>query len=179
MGKKPAKLLDESGLREYALRLLAARALTVAQLKQRLRPRAADPASVEKIVAQLKEYGALDDRRFAETFSAARAASGQFGRTRVLAELVKRKVAAKVAEQAVRRAFEGLDEDRMAAEWLERKYRNQDLAAVLAQPAKLAAAYRRLRHAGFSSGAAIRVLKRYSEQADHLEGLEEMPPAEE
>jgi SOS response regulatory protein OraA/RecX len=69
MRKKPARLLEEGELREYALRLLAARALTVAQLKQRLRPRAADPASVDRIVAQLKEYGALDDRRFAENFS--------------------------------------------------------------------------------------------------------------
>jgi SOS response regulatory protein OraA/RecX len=91
----------------------------------------------------------------------------------VLAELVKRKVAAKVAEQAVRRAFQGLDEDRLAAEWLERKYRNQDLAALFSQPSKLAAAYRRLRHAGFSSGSAIRALKRWAEQADQLEGLEE------
>lgn len=178
MRKRRGQLLEETELRDYALRLLAARALTVAQLKQRLRPRAADPASVERIVTQLREYGALDDRRFADSFSSARAASGQFGRTRVLAELLNRKVAPKVAEQAVRRAFEGLDEDRMAAEWLERKYRNQDLVAVLAQPARLAAAYRRLRHAGFSSGAAIRALKRYSGQADRLEELEEAPPAD-
>jgi|YNPMSStandDraft_1061717.scaffolds.fasta_scaffold02733_7 regulatory protein len=178
MGKKPARLLEEPGLKDYALRLLAARALTVAQLKQRLRPRAADPAAVDRVVAWLKEYGALDDRRFAEAFSSARAASGQFGRARVLAELVKRKVASRVAEQAVRQAFRNLDEDRMAAEWLERKYRNQDLAALLAQPARLASAYRRLRHAGFSSGAAIRALKRYSQQAEQLEGLEDGADAE-
>jgi SOS response regulatory protein OraA/RecX len=132
---------------------------------------------VEAVVAQLKEYGALDDRRFAESFSTSRAASGQFGRRRVLAELAKRKVAAKVAEQAVRKAFADLDEEQLVREWLERKYRNQDLAALLAEPAKLAGVYRRLRHAGFSPGAAIRVLKRFSQDAEQLEGLEPDSPA--
>jgi regulatory protein len=178
MRKKPAVKLEEADLKEYALRLLAGRALTVAQLKEKLRRRAADPGSVERIVLQLKEYGALDDRRFAESFSSARAASGQFGRRRVLAELAKRKVAAKVAEQAVRQAFAGVNEDEQVRAWLERKYRNQDLAALLAEPPKLAAAYRRLRHAGFSSGAAIRALRRFSENADQLEGLEPDSPAE-
>lgn len=176
MGKKPPPRLDETGLKDYALRLLAARALTVAQLKQRLRPRAANPGDVDRVVAQLKEYGVLDDRRFAESFSAARSASGQFGRTRVLAELIRRRVAPRVAEQAVRQAYQGLDEDEMVRAWLERKYRNQDLPALLAQPAKLASVYRRLRHAGFSPGAAIRALRRYCEQAGELEGLEDAGP---
>lgn len=178
MKKKSPARLGEDELREYALRLLAGRALTVAQLKERLRRRAAEPASVERVVGQLKEYGALDDRRFAEMFSAARASSGQFGKRRVLAELARRKVAAKVAEQAVRQAFLGVDEDEMARAWLERKYRNQDLQALLAEPSKLAGAYRRLRHAGFSSGASVRALRRFSEQADQLEGLEPDSPAE-
>ena len=177
MRKKAPPSLDENGLKDYALRLLAARALTVAQLRQRLRPRAANPADVDRVVAQLKQYGVLDDRRFAESFSSARAASGQFGRSRVLAELARRKVAAKVAGEAVRQAFQGLDEDAMAQAWLERKYRNQDLPALLAQPSRLAAAYRRLRHAGFSSGAAIRALRRYSEHAGELEGLEDAAPS--
>ncbi|MFZ5928882.1 MAG: regulatory protein RecX [Acidobacteriota bacterium] len=178
MKRKTAVPLDEAGLKEYALRLLAGRALTVAQLKEKLRRRAADAASVERVVAQLKEYGALDDRRFAESFSSSRATSGQFGSRRVLAELARRKVASKVAEQAVRKAFQDLDEDQLVRAWLERKYRNQDLGALLGEPAKLAGVYRRLRHAGFSSGAAIRVLRRFSEQAEHLEGMEPDAPAE-
>lgn len=177
MRKKTAPL-QEAELRDYALRLLAARSLSVAQLKQRLRPRAADPSSVERIVAQLKEYGALDDRRFAESFSSSRAASGQFGRNRVLAELARRKVAPKVAEQAVRQAYQNLDEDSLVRSWLERKYRNQDLPALLAEPARLAAVYRRLRRAGFSSGASIRALRRFSDLADQLESLESESPAE-
>lgn len=177
MRKKPAPLAEPE-LLDYALRLLAARALSVAQLKQRLRPRAADPAAVDHVVARLKEYGALDDRRFAESFSSSRAASGQFGRSRVLAELARRKIAPKIADQAVRQAFQNLDEDQLIRSWLERKYRNQDLTALLAQPAKLAAVYRRLRRAGFSSGASIRALRRFSDLADQLDSLEPESPAE-
>ncbi|MGQ9917104.1 MAG: regulatory protein RecX [Bryobacteraceae bacterium] len=176
--RKKTTPLQEPELRDYALRLLSARALSVAQLKQRLRPRAADPAAIDRIVSQLKEYGALDDRHLAESFSYSRAASGQFGRSRVLAELARRKIGPKIAEQAVRQAFQNLDEDQLVRCWLERKYRNQDLTALLAQPAKLAAVYRRLRRAGFSSGASIRALRGFSDLADQLESLEPEDSAE-
>lgn len=177
MRKKPTPL-QEPELRDYALRLLSARALSVAQLKQRLRPRAADPAAVDRIVSRLKEYGALDDRRLAESISSSRAASGQFGRSRVLAELASRKIAPKIAEQAVRQAFQNLDEDQLVRCWLERKYRNQDLTALLVQPARLAAVYRRLRRAGFSPSASVRALRRFSDLADQLESLDSEDPAE-
>jgi hypothetical protein len=40
---------------------------------------------------------------------------------------------------------------------------------MLAEPKQLASIYRRLRGAGFSTSASIRVLKRYSEQAEALD----------
>lgn len=170
---RPPRKLNPDELREYAIRLLAGRAMSVAQLKERLRRRASDAAAVEEIVVELKAYGALNDRRFAESFSSARATSGAFGRQRVLADLLKRKVAPKVAERAVREAFEGADEEEAIARWLERKYRNMDLGAALQAPARLASVYRRLRQAGFGSGPAIRVLKRYASAAEQLEALED------
>ncbi len=57
--------------------------------------------------------------------------------------------------------------------FLKRKYRGKDLGAFLKEEKNLAAAYRRLRYAGFSSGGSIRALKRYASQADELEGMEE------
>lgn len=172
---QPRKL-DADELREYALKLLAARALSVAQLKEKLRRRALDPEAIDPIVAQLKEYGALNDRRYAETFSASRAASGAQGRQRVLSELLKRKVAPKLAQKAVQSAFAETDEFEMVAAWLERKYRNQNLAELLQEPARLASVYRRLRVAGFSSGASVRVLKRFAAEAGELESLEDSEP---
>jgi SOS response regulatory protein OraA/RecX len=170
--KTPAKLAAAE-LREYAARLLAGRALTVAELKQRLRRRAAEPASVDEIVAGLKEYHALDDQRLAESYAETRAGAGSFGKNRVLADLVKRKVAPRLAERAVANAYRDTDETAMIRDWLVRKYRNRDLGGLLAEPKGLASAYRRLRQAGFSSGASIRALKAYSAEAERLEEMDE------
>ena len=175
---QPRKL-DPDELRDYALKLLAARSLSVAVLKEKLRRRALDPAAIDPLIAQLKEYGAIDDRRYAEHFSTNRAAAGSHGSQRVLSDLLKRKVAPKVAQKAVRQAFDATDEPAMVASWFERKSRNQNLPELLRAPARLASAYRRLRVAGFSSSASIRVLKRFAAEAGQLESLEDAePPAD-
>lgn len=173
MAFKQPKKLEAGELREYAIRQLTARALSVGDLKAKLRQRAARVEDVDEVVAALKEAGALNDTRFAEHFSARRAVSGAYGKQRVMVELMKRRVAGKVAEKAVAEAFEGQDEVALIEGWLERKYRNQDLGALLQEPAKLAGVYRRLRQAGFATGPAVRVLKRFAAQAEELEGLEE------
>lgn len=173
---QPRKL-DPEELRDYALKLLASRALSVAQLKEKLRRRASDPESIDPLIAQLKEYGALNDRRYAESFSTNRASSGSHGSQRVLSELLKRKVAPKIAQKAVQNAFQDTNEPEMIAAWLERKYRNQNLSELLQEPARLASVYRRLRVAGFSSGASVRVLKRFAAEAGQLESLEDAEPA--
>jgi regulatory protein len=72
----------------------------------------------------------------------------------------------------VRKAYEDVDEPRLIEDFLSRKYRKIPLKEFLAEPKNLAAAYRRLRLAGFSSGNVIRTLKRYANEADELEAME-------
>ena len=170
--RNPPKLA-RAELKSYALRLLGAKALSVAQLKERLRRRAANAADVETVTEDLREYGFLNDRRFAEGFAASRRDTRGFGRQRVLSDLVKNKVASGVARKAVDEAFAGVDEPAMIADFLARKFRGQDLPALLKSPNKLASVYRRLRSAGFSTGNSIRALKKYSAEADQLESMEE------
>ncbi len=166
--KRPAKL-DSEALWQYALRALASRALSMGELREKLRARAQSADDIAAVVARLKDYGMLDDRKLAESYASARRENQGFGRHRVLRDLRGRRVAPAVAEKAVAQVFEGSDETSLVEAFLARKYRNVDLAAHLADPRKLAAAYRRLRYAGFSGGVAIRVLRRYSESAESLE----------
>lgn len=168
---KPPRKLDAEELRHYATKLLAGRALSVGEFKAKLRNRAADPACIDEIVLQFKDYGALNDQRYAGHFAESR--SGAMGRQRVLSDLMRKKVAPKVAEKAVAQAYAGTDEVALIEHWLERKYRNQDLGALLQEPAKLASVYRRLRQAGFATGPSVRVLKRYAAQAEQLEDMEQ------
>jgi regulatory protein len=168
------KQLDAAGLRDYAHRLLAGRPLSVDELRAKLRRRASNAADIEPIVAMLKEYGAVDDSKLAESFAASRRDSLGVGKQRVLADLTRRRVSGGIARRAVEDAYKDTDESAMITQWLERKYRHQDLGTLLKDPAKLASVYRRLRVAGFATGPAIKVLKRFAAAADELENLEDV-----
>jgi len=169
---KPKKF-ELDALSEYGLRLLAQRALSGGELRQKLRQRAAVEGDVEKVIARLKELKVLDDRQFAEHYAEIQAQSNRVGRQRVMRELLQKRVAHSVAQRAVGEAFAGTDESLQIEQFIHRKLRTQKAAEYLAEPKNLASMYRRLRTAGFSAGPSIRVLKRFSVQAEELEGLEE------
>lgn len=178
MPEKKKRSLTGDELYGYAIRLLGARALSSAEVREKLRARAAGAADVDAVLRKLNEYGFLDDARFAEHFAAARRDNQGFGRFRVTQDLRKRRVAPALAEKAAAEAFAEVDELEQARRYLERKYRGKDAAAFFAEQKHLASAYRRLRLAGFGSAAAIRVLKQYTKDAAALESLETEEPSE-
>lgn len=171
--RKPPRMLDATALFDYALKSLAARGLSISELRLKLQRRAAEPGDIDQVIVQLKEYGYLNDAQLAENFAAARRDNEGFGKSRVIRDLRRRRVAPAVAENAVAKAYEGVDETAAIEQYLGRKYRNKNLKELLSEDKNLASAYRRLVYAGFSSGASIRVLKRYAAGADELETLEE------
>jgi regulatory protein len=173
MAQRKPKKLEREALWNYALRALGGRAHSIGELREKLKRRAENGGDVDDVLARLKRAGYLDDRQFAETFAAARLTSRGFGPRRVLGDLRMKRVAPKVAEEAVREAFRDTDETKLIEEFLARKYRRLSLKEYLADPRQLASAYRRLRLAGFGSPESIRVLKRYAEGAEELESLEE------
>ena len=179
MTQRTGKLLQRDKLLSLALRSLGARAHSLGELRVKLERRAADVADVETVLAELKQAGYLDDRRFAESYAAARLENQGLGRMRVLRDLRSRRVAPQLAEKAADAIYRDTSEPDLIRAYLKRKYRGQALGAFLAEEKNLAAAYRRLRYAGFSAGSSIRVLKEYSRSADELESLESDEPGAE
>jgi regulatory protein len=169
LGKRAPKKLDADGLWSYSLKLLGGRALSTGEVRQKLTQRAENEADIEPTISKLRDYGYLNDTRFAESYAAWRRDNEGFGRMRVLRDLRQRRVAPNVAGEAVQQAFESTDETQQIEAYLERKYRNVNLGELLQDDRKLQSVFRRLRYAGFSAGAAVRVLKRYAAQADKLE----------
>lgn len=163
----PRKLNLEE-LKSYAHRTLTARPLSIAELRAKLRLKAAEPADIETVIAGLKEYKALDDERFAQQFSASRKENRGFGAGRVLRDLRQRRVSAPLAEKAVSELYAEADESELIAQYLARKYRNKNLKELLQDPKQLASAFRKLRAAGFSSARSLAVLKRYSALASDI-----------
>jgi regulatory protein len=174
--RKPPVKLAEDALFDYAVRSLANRACSSDELRFKLRGRAAKLSDVEPIITRLRELKYLDDKRFAELYTAMRVENDGFGRARVLQDLRGRRVASKLAEQTVSKAFVDKDENDLVAAYIERRMPRIAAGGHIGDERKLASAYRKLRRAGFSSGATLTVLKRF---AAHPELLDEPPPDDE
>jgi regulatory protein len=128
-------------------------------LKAKLRTRAAQPSDVDRVTVRLEGHGYLDDRRFAESYAAARVENDGFGRIRVLQDLRIHRVSGPTADQAVERALGNKSEAELIDTFIERRMASAFAAGPIADDRKLAAAYRKLRRAGFSSGAILSALK--------------------
>jgi regulatory protein len=176
MAKRPPKTLDREKLLSVALRALSGRAHSSGDLRAKLSRRAESPADVDAVIAQLKDSGYLNDRRFAENYAAARLQNQGLGKMRVLRDLRQRQVAPKLAEQVTEQTYAETKEVDLIEEFLQRKYRGKQLGAFLSEEKNLAAAFRRLRYAGFSAGESVRALKRYANQPEALDALESEEP---
>ena len=168
-----SKKLDLEGLMSYAGRSLARRAQSLSELRLRLKQRAARQEDVAEAIARLNRAGLLNDRQFADSFAQGRRDNQGFGKARVMRDLMARRVAPAVAKQAADAAYAEVDEPALIESFLERKYRGKNLGEMLAEPKHLASIYRRLRGAGFSASASIRVLKSFSQQAESLEEIDD------
>ena len=180
------KRLAEEELYWHAVKQLAMRARSVAELRRLLERRALRRQDVPTVLARVKKRGYLNDERFAETFAAARLENQRLGRVRVVHDLRLRLVAPEVAQRAVRSAYEGVDEAHLLRQHLARRLRSDRLGPdrlghsgppqnpqPLENPQKLASLYRALRRAGFSHGAVLAELRRLQADPELLEHLEE------
>jgi regulatory protein len=177
--KERKRTLDTAQLWEYALRTLGGRAQSTGELREKLKARAERAEDVDATIARLKDYGYLNDKRFAESFAAARLENEGLGKTRVLADLSRRRVAPAVAQQTVGKVYENVSEEALAEEFVRRKFRMAAKEALFQDDKQMASAYRRLIRAGFRSGTAIAVLKRFARDPDLLDGFEPPEEAEE
>ncbi|HWC17023.1 MAG TPA: regulatory protein RecX [Terriglobales bacterium] len=170
-GPRQKRKLDNAELYEYAVASLARKMRTVAELKRLLRARAADNDdgmhAVEAIIAKLKEQKYLNDSRYAAAYSQYRQTNEKFGRHRVITDLKAKGVHSDVIEQAVTNAYEDVNEEKLARQFVERKRlkkpQNQRESARI---------FRMLVRAGFSSSTVFKVLKTWKVDDEVLAVLE-------
>ena len=143
------------------------------QLTSKLRLKAAVPADVDATIERLRGIGYLNVERFAESFANWRVENAGFGKARVLSDLRGRRVPPKLAEQAVAQVMEGRSEDQMVDAYISRRMPALAAGGKIEDQKKLASAWRRLRRAGFSSGASLAALKRLAARPEELDEPEE------
>jgi len=164
---------SEEEMYEYAVGALGRRMRTVAELKRLMRARVEDPESeyaetlVELVIRRLKDQGYLNDSSYAAYYSSMRRDNQKFGRGRVITELKTRGVHASVIDKAVETAYEGVDEEKQAREYLRKKRmqkpKDQKQAARI---------FRQLARAGFRTKTIFSILKMWNVDDDTLSALE-------
>ena len=159
------------------VRALASHAHSTGQLRVKLEQKAQKRADVDVVLARLKEYKHLDDRKFAESFAVSRLETRQLGKNRVLRDLRERRVAPSMAQRTVAKVYEQVDETNLIESYVRRHFRSAQREGLFAEEKELASAYRKLLRAGFASGNIVRVLKRFARDPELLDALE--PPPEE
>ena len=142
--------LDRSTARSEALKLLARRELSVAQVRARLRDRGHSPQAIDDAIAQLCESEALDDRRVARAYARTAAAVKGRGRLRVVRELQAIGIAKDIIAEAVGEVFADLPETTLLQQAIEKKLRGRRVETAQDR----ARLYRSLLQQGFP-GAAI------------------------
>lgn len=141
--------------RVVALRLLAQRRLSCAQLTQRLARRGYPAEEIRDAVASCEREGYLDDMTFAQLFIEGRAKA--VGDARLVAELVQRGIDREVAVDLVAKAER--DEGERLAAAVEKLFRTRP---AIGYPT----AARALERLGFSASAVYRRLRERAQSGD-------------
>lgn len=168
--KKP---YTEDELYEYAVGALARRMRTVAELKRLMRVRVEDAESeygqtlIELVIRRLKDQGYLNDSQYAAAFSSLRRDNQKFGRGRVVTDLKAKGVHGDLINKAVDAAFDGINDEKQAREYLRKK--RMEKPKDQKQAARI---FRQLVRAGFRTKTIITILKNWNVDDDTLTALE-------
>ena len=163
----------EDELYEYAVGSLSRRMRTVAELKRLMRARVEDAGSeygqtlIELVIRRLKDRGYLNDSHYAASYSSLRRDNQKFGRMRVITDLKTKGVHGSVIEKAIETAYEGVNEDTLARNYLRKKRLKKP-----ANQKEAARIFRQLQRAGFRPKTAITILKQWDVDEEVLATLE-------
>jgi regulatory protein len=145
---------------------------TVAEIKRLMRRRVGDQPHgdllVEVVVARLKEQRYLNDTSYAESYSRFRKENEKFGRLRVIQDLKIKGVHPEIIEKVVPAAYNDVNEEQLAREFLQRKRVGKPEGQK--QAARI---FRMMTRAGFPSRIIFRILKTWDVDDEMLAALEE------
>jgi regulatory protein len=139
-----------------ALRLLARRPYSLAEMRRALEKKYPDSNQVRKALARLRELHYLDDKKFAEHYASSLVRHRAFGRQRLRRELKAKLVDYRQIEPALAQAFEETSERDLLEHTLEKKLRTLRLPLT---PAKLAALCQSLRRRGFGGEDIMKAVR--------------------
>ena len=108
---------------QRAVKLLAAKPRSIAELRERLSEKCSNKAVVETVIARLREYGYLDDERYALGYAASKVRQQPIGRRRLEQSLALKKVDRAIADEALDQVFAEIPEEELLDRALQKRLR--------------------------------------------------------
>jgi regulatory protein len=123
---------------QRAGKLLAAKQRTVEELRERLlEGRGATRAAVDEVIERLREYGYLDDARFAHGYASLRVQQRPIGRHRLERDLRMKQIDKGTVDAALDQVFEAMPENEMIDRAIEKRIRLRGRPKTRAEAKKL------------------------------------------
>jgi regulatory protein len=168
---RPPRTVDAEKARartlQRAVKLLAAKPRSIEELRERLLEKEwTDEASADYALAKLKEYGYLDDARFAFGFASYRVRQKPVGRQRLARDLQTKKVSKETADAALELVYQETPEEELIARAIEKRVRLRGKPATRQETKSL---YDYLLRLGFSYDLIIRKVREASSVTDENE----------
>jgi regulatory protein len=109
---------------QRAAKLLAAKPRSIAELRERLLERQGVTENlVEEVIARLKEYGYLDDERYALSYASLKVKQRPIGRRRLQQDLKMKQVPGPVADEALDSVYAETPEEELIDRAIEKRVR--------------------------------------------------------
>lgn len=109
---------------ERAVKLLAAKPRSVAELRERLlRGKNTNEDVVETVISRLREYGYLNDERFAFGYASYKVKQRPVGRRRLERDLKLKKVESAVANEALEMVYTATPEEQLIEQAIAKRLR--------------------------------------------------------
>lgn len=155
---------------QRAVKLLAAKPRSVAELRERLLEKQwTTEEAVDAVLARLREYGYLDDERFAFGYASFKVRQKPVGRQRLQRALALKKVDKETADEALNLVFEETPEEQLIERAIEKRVRLRGRPKTRAETKSL---FDHLLRQGFSYELVIRKVRAVSEaDVDEEEAL--------
>jgi regulatory protein len=146
-----------------ALKMLARRELSEAQVRQRLARRGHEPDAIDAAMARLREERAIDDARVAEAIARTESSVRRRGKLRVKRRIESAGISSATARRAVDEVYGSIDADALLEASLAKRLRGR---AAIADDREFQRLYRYLVGQGFESDRVVRALKARFRRAD-------------
>ena len=144
-----------------ALKMLARRELSEAQLRQRLLRRQHDPDAIDAALARLKSERSLDDERVAGAIARSETNLKKRGRYRVTRQIEAAGIASSIAKRIVDETFAAIDGDALIAQALARRLRGR---SRIEDDREFQRLYRYLVAQGFEPDRVMALLRTYNRE---------------